>query len=154
MPIETKDITCIRCPLGCSLRVSVAISAADAEVVGVEGNQCARGSRYGAEEAVHPMRTVTACVCVPGALEPVSAKTVALVEKSRVRDVARAISSLTVSLPVHAGDVLSEDVAETGRGGDQGRGLLDRFPASLLRCLRRVRAEGRVAAARPSSVRA
>ena len=60
------------------------------------------------------MRTVTACVCVPGALEPVSAKTVALVEKSRVRDVARAISSLTVSLPVHAGDVLSEDVAETG----------------------------------------
>ena len=92
MPIETKDITCIRCPLGCSLRVSVAISAADAEVVGVEGNQCARGSRYGAEEAVHPMRTVTACVCVPGALEPVSA----------------------VGLPVHAGDVLSEDVAETG----------------------------------------
>lgn len=114
MPIETKDITCIRCPLGCSLRVSVAISAADAEVVGVEGNQCARGSRYGAEEAVHPMRTVTACVCVPGALEPVSAKTVAPVEKSRVRDVARAISSLTVGLPVHAGDVLSEDVAETG----------------------------------------
>ena len=150
MPIETKDITCIRCPLGCSLRVSVAISAADAEVVGVEGNQCARGSRYGAEEAVHPMRTVTACVCVPGALEPVSAKTVAPVEKNRVRDVARAISSLTVSLPVHAGDVLSEDVA----GTDQGRGLLGRFPASLLRCLRRVRTEGRAAAARPSFVRA
>ena len=69
MPIETKDITCIRCPLGCSLRVSVAISAADAEVVGVEGNQCARGSRYGAEEAVHPMRTVTACVCPCGSRE-------------------------------------------------------------------------------------
>lgn len=113
MSVEVKDITCIRCPLGCSLRVSVE-TGGNREVRGVEGNQCARGARYGADEAVRPMRTVTACVCAPGALEPVSAKTIAPVDRERVKEVARAIASLTVSLPVRAGDVLAVDIAGTG----------------------------------------
>lgn len=80
----------------------------------VTGNQCVRGERYGADEATHPVRTVTACVCVPGALEPLSAKTAAPVERSRVCEVARAMGELKVLLPVKAGDVLSRNVAGTG----------------------------------------
>ncbi len=114
MPVEVKDITCIRCPLGCSLQVSVKTSGEVREVTCVEGNKCARGARYGADEAVRPMRTVTACVCAPGALEPVSAKTTAPVDRDCVKAVARAIASLEVRLPVHAGDVLAENVAGTG----------------------------------------
>lgn len=114
MSVEVKDITCIRCPMGCALEVSVKSAPMGLEVLKVAGNQCARGARYGAEEATHPMRTVTACVCVPGALEPVSAKTAAAVDRDRVREVARAIAALEVSLPVHAGDVLVEDIAGTG----------------------------------------
>ncbi len=48
------------------------------------------------------------------ALEPVSAKTIAPVDRERVKEVARAIASLTVSLPVRAGDVLAVDIAGTG----------------------------------------
>ena len=139
---DEKTLPAPRRPSRARREISVAISAADAEVVGVEGDQCrpSRGSRYGAEEAVHPMRTGDGVrSAFPVRSEPVSAKTVALVEKSRVRDVARAISSLTVSLPVHAGRR-----AFRGRRGNGRRrvvatkdvGCLDRFPASLLRCLR------------------
>ena len=114
MKTESKDITCIRCPLGCALHVEVIGSGQDAKVGEVSGNQCARGARYGADEAVRPVRTVTACVCVPGILEPVPAKTTKPVPRDLVREVARAIASLKVSLPVCAGDVLCDDVAGTG----------------------------------------
>ena len=105
------NLTCIRCPLGCALAVEISPAG---EVMGVAGNQCARGARYGADEATNPLRTVTACVCVPGALEPLSAKTLGSVPRNRVREVAKAIAALQLRLPVHCGDVLSENIANTG----------------------------------------
>lgn len=105
------DLTCIRCPMGCALAVEV---DAEGAVASVSGNRCARGRSYGAAEATHPVRTVTACVCVPGVLEPLSAKTAEPVPRPRVREVARAISVLEVRPPVRIGDVLCDDVAGTG----------------------------------------
>ena len=109
--MSTKVLTCIRCPQGC--RLSVELDSAG-EVQRVEGNRCARGARYGAAEATNPVRTVTACVCVPGVLEPLSAKTAEAVPRERVCEVAFAIAALEVRLPVRVGDVLCDDVAGTG----------------------------------------
>lgn len=107
---ETIELTCIRCPLGCSLEVSFDANGA-AQVV---GNQCARGARYGAQEAENPRRTVCAFVCVSGCLEPLSVKTRGTVARDDVRRVARAIEGLEVRLPVSTGDVVCEDIAGTG----------------------------------------
>lgn len=120
---ETKTLTCIRCPRGCAITVTVdtdaLASAADAQaqydaVLSIEGNQCARGKRYALDEATNPTRTVTMTVCVPGALEPLSAKTAAPVPKAQVREVARAMTALSVRLPVNTGDVICENIANTG----------------------------------------
>lgn len=107
--VKEKLLTCIRCPLGCSLSVRLD----DGRPPEVSGNECARGARYGADEATSPLRTVTACVTVPGALEPLSVKTSAPIPRHKVREVAQAIAALKVKLPVSAGQVLAENLAGT-----------------------------------------
>ncbi|MBR6115779.1 MAG: DUF1667 domain-containing protein [Oscillospiraceae bacterium] len=105
------ELTCIRCPMGCTLRVTLEIGA----VTAVEGNRCRRGAEYAATEAVHPVRTVTTSVRAVGGTRPVvSVKTVPEVPKDRIFDVMAAIRGLTATAPVHIGDVLLRDAAGTG----------------------------------------
>ena len=52
--MEERNLTCIGCPLGCALKVTI-----DGENVTVTGNTCKRGADYGAKEVTHPMRIVT-----------------------------------------------------------------------------------------------
>ena len=84
--MEERNLTCIGCPLGCALKVTI-----DGENVTVTGNTCKRGADYGAKEVTHPMRIVTSTV-----------------------DVMECINQITVEAPVHIGDVLLSDVAATG----------------------------------------
>lgn len=106
-----KEITCICCPAGCPLSVSLNRHGA---VQNVSGNQCVRGARYGSTEAVNPQRIVTALVCIPGCIEPLSVKTETSVPKDSVRAVANAIGKLQAALPVRVGDVICEDILGTG----------------------------------------
>ena len=57
--MEERNLTCIGCPLGCALKVTI-----DGENVTVTGNTCKRGADYGAKEVTHPTRIVTSTVCV------------------------------------------------------------------------------------------
>ena len=68
--MEERNLTCIGCPLGCALKVTI-----DGENVTVTGNTCKRGADYGAKEVTHPMRIVTSTVCVKnGTIPMVSVK--------------------------------------------------------------------------------
>lgn len=108
--METKDMICICCPMGCALRVT-----RDGENISVTGFTCKRGEAYGVQEMRCPMRTVTSSVRVNGGVRPVcSVKTAAQVPKASIGDVLAAIRDLTVSAPVHIGDVLAENIAGTG----------------------------------------
>ena len=108
---EVKTYTCICCPLGCQLEVSFDEEGALSEV---SGYTCARGREYALEEAVKPVRMVTAIVCAEGSLEPLSVKTAAPVPKESIADVLAAIRELRPKAPVSAGSVLVEDVCGTG----------------------------------------
>ena len=111
MEKQVKEFTCIRCPVGCQLRVSVENDA----VVSVEGNRCKRGVEYAKTEAIRPMRTVTSTVRADGGVRRVVAvKTVGEVPKDRIFDVMAAIRALRVEAPVHIGDVLLRNVCGTG----------------------------------------
>ena len=57
--MEERNLTCIGCPLGCALKVTI-----DGDNVTVTGNTCKRGADYGANEVTHPTRIVTSTVCV------------------------------------------------------------------------------------------
>ena len=68
---DTRDITCVNCPMGCPLVVTLV----DGVVTGVTGNTCPKGKVYGEQEATHPERVVTSLVGVVGDYHPLSVKT-------------------------------------------------------------------------------
>ena len=111
MSEEKRNLTCIRCPMGCQITVT----SESGEVRAVEGNSCPRGDEYARNEVTHPVRTVTSTVRVrKGSLPVVSVKTQMDIPKDRIFDVMRDINSVTVTAPVHIGDVLMENIAGTG----------------------------------------
>ena len=109
--METRELTCIGCPLGCSLKVTMNGS----EVVEVTGNTCKRGDIYARKEVTNPTRIVTSSVRVNGgSIAMVSCKTKEDIPKAKIFEVAKALESVVVDAPVAIGDVVLENVAGTG----------------------------------------
>lgn len=99
-----KKLTCIVCPLGCSLTVKLD----GKQVLSVEGNTCPRGKLYGENECTDPQRTVTSTVkCCNGSMLPV--KTDRPIPKDRMLDCMALINSTVAKLPVRIGDVIIEN---------------------------------------------
>lgn len=108
--METRNLTCIGCPLGCAITVTI-----DDETINITGNTCKRGADYAAKEVTHPTRIVTSTVCVEGGSIPmVSVKTEHDIPKEKIMEVMDNINDVTVKTPVHIGDVIVTDVAGTG----------------------------------------
>ncbi|MBR0130480.1 MAG: DUF1667 domain-containing protein [Firmicutes bacterium] len=111
--METTFLTCIMCPIGCSLKVE----HEGAEVFSITGNTCPRGKVYGTNEVSNPMRVVTSSVLVEGSSDgsvTVSCKTAGDIPKGKIKDAALALKGVKVKAPVHIGDVLLKNVAGTG----------------------------------------
>ena len=111
--METKkiELTCIGCPMGCPLTVTLDGGA----VVTVQGNTCPRGDAYARKEVTAPTRIVTSTVRVTGGtLAMVSCKTRSDIPKGKIFDVVRALKDVEVPAPITIGQVLAENVAGTG----------------------------------------
>ena len=80
---NTRNLTCIICPLGCALTVEF---DSDGNVSKVSGNTCPRGKQYAIDECTNPVRTITSTVrCEDGSVIPV--KTNKSVPKGKVFEV-------------------------------------------------------------------
>lgn len=109
--MEKKSLTCIGCPMGCMLSVTLE----NGEVTEVTGNTCKRGDIYARKEVTNPTRIVTSTVKVSGGtLAMVSVKTKTDIPKGKIFDCVRALKTVCVKAPVHIGDVILENVADTG----------------------------------------
>lgn len=105
-----RDLTCINCPLGCSLHVT----EEDGKLT-VTGNTCPKGVKYAVSELTAPKRIVTSSIVVQGGVRPlVSVKTKEAVPKEKIFLCMELIRQLSVQAPVHIGDVLLPDIAQTG----------------------------------------
>ena len=104
------EITCINCPVGCRLDVTLE----NGQVVSVTGNTCKRGEIYAKQECVDPQRMVTAVIPVAGSAVPLSVKTRTPIPKKRISDCMRALSEVHMTAPVAAGSVVLADVCGTG----------------------------------------
>ena len=105
-------LTCIVCPKGCAMTVEL---AADGSVVSVSGNTCPRGKVYAESECTHPVRTVTSTVvCSDGAI--ISVKTAAPIPKEKMFSVMQELRTFVAPSDTKIGDVLIENVANTGVG--------------------------------------
>ena len=109
--METRELICINCPLGCSLTVTLE----EGTVKKVEGNTCKKGEAYGKKEVTNPTRIVTSSVRVSGGTLPVvSVKTASDIPKGKIYDCAKALKTVAVNAPVHIGDVVLKNVCGTG----------------------------------------
>lgn len=109
--MEQRELICINCPLGCPLTVSLQ----DGEVVKVAGNTCPRGDAYARKECTNPTRIVTSTVRVQGGRLPVvSVKTASDIPKGKMAECVKELKDITVTAPVHIGDILLKNAAGTG----------------------------------------
>lgn len=109
--MNTVNLICIGCPLGCPLTVEMEGS----EVKAVSGNTCPRGDAYAHKELTNPTRIVTSTVRVAGGkLAMVSVKTASDIPKGKIFDCVKALKDVEVKAPVKIGDVIVENVAGTG----------------------------------------
>lgn len=108
--MSARAITCIGCPLGCRLSVTVEEGA----VRSVDGAVCGRGAAYARQECVCPTRVVTSLVRVRGRRAPLSVKTARPVPKELIFCCLARIHATEATPPVRLGDVLVKDVCGTG----------------------------------------
>ena len=109
--MKTIELTCIGCPLGCPLLVSLEGN----EVVDVKGNTCPKGESYAKKEVTNPTRIVTSTVRVSGGCCPMlNVKTASDIPKDKIFECVEALKDIIVPAPVKIGDVILKDVAGTG----------------------------------------
>lgn len=103
--MNKRELTCIVCPRGCQLTVELEGKT----VLSVSGNICKRGKTYAENECTNPMRTVTTTAkTTDGGV--VACKTETTIPKEKMFECMEFINKTVVSLPVHVGDVILEDV--------------------------------------------
>jgi len=107
--MNTQELTCIGCPLGCSMVVTVS-----GDDIFVSGNTCPRGEIYAKKEVTCPTRVVTSSVKVKnGTIACVSVKTETDIPKDKIFECMEEIRKALVEAPVRIGDVIIENCTGT-----------------------------------------
>ena len=102
-----QNLTCIVCPIGCSLEVSLC-----GHEISVSGNRCSRGAVYAHEEIRSPKRIVTATCQPEGEAHSamrIPVKTSSPCPREKIPALLADIYKLKAALPVKAGDILLVD---------------------------------------------
>lgn len=111
LKMEKRELTCIGCPMGCSITVEME----GTDIKSVTGNSCKIGDRYARTEVLNPVRTLTTTAVVEGGdLPRVSVRTAGNVPKSMLSECMKEINALRLQAPVSIGDIVLRDVAGTG----------------------------------------
>ena len=114
--IEKIPLTCIICPMGCSMEVTVETDASGhKKVTAVKDNGCKRGEQYAAKELQNPTRTLTSTIKVNGGVLPVvPVKTAGEVPKNMLLQCMEVVRRAGCKAPVKRGDILLYDLLGTG----------------------------------------
>ncbi|MGE5543493.1 MAG: DUF1667 domain-containing protein [Bacillota bacterium] len=111
MSTTTTTLTCILCPMSCSLELVVE----DNRVIKVSGNGCKLGPPYAEKELINPTRILTTTVKIDGArISRLPVKTDKEIPKAVVFECMKEISRIRIKAPVYSGEVVLENVAGTG----------------------------------------
>ena len=101
--MKTKTFTCIVCPRGCELNIT--LDDLD-KIVDITGNACKRGKEYAQNECTDPKRMLTTTVRIAGGgVIPVKTSSAAI-PKSEIFNAMAKISQLVAPKDAKIGDVL------------------------------------------------
>ena len=108
--MNATEIVCIVCPNGCRIRCE----AQNGELR-CSGQKCKRGVEYAIAELTHPMRSLTTSVRTVFPDSPVvSVRTDGEIEKNMLLAVSMALKDILVQSRVKIGDVIAENICNTG----------------------------------------
>ncbi|KAJ49351.1 CxxC motif-containing protein [Clostridium tetanomorphum] len=109
--MEVRNLTCIGCPMGCALKVELK----DSKVEKVTGNSCKIGIDYAKKECTNPTRIVTSSVLVEdGEIDMLPVKTQRDIPKNKISSCMKCLKGVVVKAPINIGDVILENVSDTG----------------------------------------
>lgn len=112
--METRNLTCIGCPMGCQLTVTFE-KGCDKDAINVTGNTCPRGKSYAIDEVTNPTRVVTGTVGVSNRKNlVVPVKTESVIPKGKIFEIAEELKKIKVEAPARIGDVVCADICGTG----------------------------------------
>ncbi len=113
--LEKIPLTCIICPIGCLMEVTVQNDENSKTVVAVKDNTCPRGEEYAKKELIDPTRTLTTTIAVAQGESPlVPVKTDGEVSKEKLLSCMEVIRRQCVTAPVKRGDVIIQDILGSG----------------------------------------
>jgi CxxC motif-containing protein len=105
-----KNFTCIVCPNGCSLSVEKI-----GEQLEVQGNKCPKGKEFAINEITDPRRSICSTIRTTFKKAPrLPVRTNGEVPLKDIFNVIAEINSKSLDKPVHAGEVIIENVSNTG----------------------------------------
>lgn len=111
MTTGTKKITCISCPIGCTLE----LLCKNKELIEISGNKCQRGLIYAQNEFYNPKRMFTSTIkLIDGSILQLPVRTKEPIPKGKIKDAMLVLKTLTAKAPIQTGTVLVPDFAETG----------------------------------------
>lgn len=104
------NLTCIVCPVGCSLVVDVF----DGEYK-VSGNTCKRGIKYAKDELTNPKRMITTTVRVNDKkIKLLPVKTRQSIPKEMIFEIMEELDKIIINKSTNVGDVIVENILNTG----------------------------------------
>ena len=103
-----REMICILCPRGCNIIV-------DEDTYEVTGNSCPRGAQFGPQEIIAPERLLTTTANIKGARHPrIPVRSSKAIPKAWIKRCVVAINEIQLMAPVRVGDVLIENILDTG----------------------------------------
>lgn len=110
-PSVEKNLICVNCPKGCRIKVK----AEGEEIIDMEGYECGLGKDYAREEFKNPTRILPTTVRVKGGELPlVPVKSEKPLPRDKIGQAMQELAEVEIEAPVELGEVVKEDVANTG----------------------------------------
>ena len=111
---KKKKIICTNCPLGCKINLVYA-DADEVEIIEAQGDRCKRGLEFAKQEITDPLRVVVTSVRVEdGEIPMASVRSDKPVPLRLMEEIMGVIRQTKVSAPVKRGDIIIENVLNTG----------------------------------------
>jgi CxxC motif-containing protein len=108
---KVVKLICIVCPIGCEIEVIVE----NGNIISISGNKCPNGEKYAKEEVFHPKRLAfTVLRCKNGTMPTVAVKTSKPVSKFLIPSIMKYLSNVEVSAPLNVGDVVVQNILDSG----------------------------------------
>ena len=106
------DFTCIGCPMGCE--VTVTVNDAD-EIMKVAGNGCKEGKEYAQSEHNNPVRVLTTTVLVERSeRRTLPVRTNKPIPKDKLMEAMIALAKVRVDRPFKIGQIVVKNILKTG----------------------------------------